>query len=435
MMTKARCRLWGVFLILVATVAAPSEGHGWRWERDADFSTVVFIGDSLTAGFQNGGLSVEGQTHGYAALIAQQAGFDITLPLVSEPGIPPKLLLESLDPLVVAPADGLGERLNPREQATNLAVPGHTVADALFKRPTDDVLTFVVLGEPGISEGKALTQVEWAEELGPTFVFLWIGNNDFLGYATSGGTRPLTDVKAFASHFRDLLGRLEATGADLVVANIPEVTAIPFLVEARLFAARVGEELSAIGPLLGIRDGDYVTLDGVAAAERILSGTDAGPLPDALVLDAAEARKAGRAVHKANRFIERQARRRSIPVVDVHLLFRYLSFFGKPIDGNLLTTGYLGGLFSLDGIHPTRTGYAVLANHFIRTLNRRYRTRIPRLRVDRIAATDPLVIPDLLPDAWDVRRQGMEAVGDDLTGPLREVLQGRFGRDRKRPAD
>jgi lysophospholipase L1-like esterase len=432
---RNRCRLWGIFLVLVAVVAAPSEGRGWRWDRDADFSTVVFVGDSLTAGFQNGGLSVEGQTHGYAALIAQQAGFDIALPLVSEPGIPPKLLLESLDPLVVAPADGPGVRLNPREQATNLAVPGHTVADALSKRATDDVLTFVVLGEPGISEGKALTQVEWAEELGPTFVFLWIGSNDFLGYAISGGTRPLTDVKAFASHFRDLLGRLEATGAGLVVANIPEVTAIPFLIEAGKLAGRFDQDLTAIGPILGIRDGDYVTLDGVAAAEKMLLGLEPGPLPDAMVLDAAEARRARRAVDRANRFIERQARRRNFPVVDVHLLFRYLSYFGVPLDGKLLTTGYLGGLFSLDGIHPTRTGHALLANHFIRTLNRRYRAGIPRIRIGPIAESDPLVIPELLPDTREVLKNLLRGVKGDSVRPLRDVLEGRFGMGWRRPTD
>ena len=68
----------------------------------------------------------------------------------------------------------------------------------------------------------------------PTFFSLWIGNNDVLGYATTGGdgTDPLTPVSGpagvgFDGSYGALIATLGATGAKGVVANIPNVTSIP----------------------------------------------------------------------------------------------------------------------------------------------------------------------------------------------------------------
>src|SRR6185436_11605129 len=56
-----------------------------------------------------------------------------------------------------------------------------------------------------------------------------------------------------------------------------------------------------------------------------------------------------------------------------------------------LTTRYLGGIFSLDGIHPSRTGHALIANAFIDAINARFGESIPQVSVSRIASRDPLV--------------------------------------------
>jgi len=61
-------------------------------------------------------------------------------------------------------------------------------------------------------------------------------------------------------------------------------------------------------------------------------------------------------------------------------------------DGSLvLTTRYLGGVFSLDGIHPTRTGHAYLANVLIGAINAGFGEAIPPVDVIRVAQRDPLV--------------------------------------------
>ena len=417
-------RIFSAFIALIIGLSiAPSEGLGWHFFKRADFSTVVFVGDSLTAGFQNGGLGEDGQVNGYAAQLARQAGFDITLPIVSEPGLPPKFALISIDPLQIVrqpvdPADP-PVRTNPGVQATNLGVPGQKVFDALFRKPTWpppddqlDAITSVVLGLPGAfsTPPLLLSQVEWAEALAPTFIFLWIGNNDVLGFATSGGTEPLTPIDDLEDQYTDLLDRLEHTGADLVIANIPDVAAIPFFFPAEQIAAQVGQDLAVIGPLLGIESGDFVTLEGLPLVEQKLVEWSIWehpdpmpePLPDNVVLDADEVVQVQQAIDQLNTLIARQSYRRNIPLVNINRLFKFIKLFGVPANGKLLTADYLGGLFSLDGIHPTVTGYAVVANHFIRTLNFRYKARIRRININEVAADDPLVKPELLPDLRDI---------------------------------
>jgi hypothetical protein len=55
-----------------------------------------------------------------------------------------------------------------------------------------------------------------------------------------------------------------------------------------------------------------------------------------------------------------------------------------------VTTRYLGGVFSLDGIHPTRTGDAILANVFIQAIDATFGETISQVNVARVAARDPL---------------------------------------------
>src|SRR5580698_10784339 len=63
-----------------------------------NFSNTVFLGDSLTAGYQSGSLLDTQQVHGWAQLVAGQANFNITLPLIAPPGAPSVLQLISAGP-------------------------------------------------------------------------------------------------------------------------------------------------------------------------------------------------------------------------------------------------------------------------------------------------------------------------------------------------
>jgi hypothetical protein len=78
--------------------------------------------------------------------------------------------------------------------------------------------------------------------------------------------------------------------------------------------------------------------------------------------------------------------------VDIHGILNLIQARGVVENGQRLTTDFLGGVFSLDGVHPTNTGYAIVANAFIKTLDRTFAAHIPPLSVERVAQADPLVL-------------------------------------------
>jgi hypothetical protein len=79
--------------------------------------------------------------------------------------------------------------------------------------------------------------------------------------------------------------------------------------------------------------------------------------------------------------------------VDIYSLINDLAANGVVVGGQKLTTEFMGGLFSLDGIHPTNTAYAIIANEFIKTMNRSLRAGIPPVSIEQVSKTDPLIFP------------------------------------------
>ena len=65
------------------------------------------------------------------------------------------------------------------------------------------------------------------------------------------------------------------------------------------------------------------------------------------------------------------AARANVHLVDTNAMLGQIAAVGYPVPGTTvtLTTRYDGGVFSLDGIHPSDTGYGIVANEFIRVLN------------------------------------------------------------------
>ena len=106
------CALFGLIVCARADDTTPSLGR------------LVVVGDSLSAGFQNGTLLACQQVNGFANLVATQAGTPLVLPLIGFPGLPP--ITNAVPPV---------GRISPFAQATDLAVPGQTVAQALTMTP------------------------------------------------------------------------------------------------------------------------------------------------------------------------------------------------------------------------------------------------------------------------------------------------------------
>jgi lysophospholipase L1-like esterase len=361
---------------------------------------LVVVGDSLSAGFQNFSLLDTQQPNGYANLIAKQAGVPLNLPLISSPGIPAVLTIEGTIegfPLIVPSSTGVGARENPTVQATDLAVPGFLIGDILNTVPHGppfspaspiDYLAFSVLGQPGLfvpppAGPIAKSEVEWAEALKPSFVILWGGNNDALAAVMAGTDTVLTPLSSFESSFSQTIGRLAATHATVVVANIPDVTNLPYLVPVSVLPPNILYPANAT----------YATLDGLSAAFAYLAANPASTytLGNGQTLTATEIANIQSAVNQYNEIILKYALRNHATLVDTNLLVKVLSVFGYYVNGKHLTTQFLGGLFSLDGVHPTNTGYAILANTFIAVIDLSYGKHIPLVDVSAVNAADPLM--------------------------------------------
>ena len=112
-------------------------------QGDADFSKYISLGNSLTAGYRDGTLYLDGQNESYPSMIAAQmklaGGGDFKQPLMPNnvggftnlPGFPGKLTLQvvngSLAP-VASPAAAALDNVSSGAPYQNLGVPGAKVA-------------------------------------------------------------------------------------------------------------------------------------------------------------------------------------------------------------------------------------------------------------------------------------------------------------------
>jgi len=352
----------------------------------ANFNKYVALGDSLTAGFSSGSIVVTYQANSYPALIYRQAtgkttGFE--QPLVSVPGLPGVLRLVSLVPgpaITPTPGQGQPTNLNLPRPYDNMAIPGARLHDLLTKTqstsatdPTDLVLRHL-----------GFTQLQQGLSFPPTFVTLWIGNNDALAAATSGiviDGVTLTTAEQFDADFRAVAAAIASTGAKMAIANIPNVTSIPFVTTiSRFVTLPNGQTVTLNGPNGPLQPGDFVLL---TAGPDIAQGrgiSPANPLADSEVLSAAEAAAIQDRVNHFNATIAAVANDRGAALVDANAALRQLSTTGVNVGGITYTSAFLtGGVFGYDGVHPTAFGYAYVANLFIDAINAKFGGDIPEV--------------------------------------------------------
>jgi lysophospholipase L1-like esterase len=409
-MMKQRTRLvWLALSGLVAIGVAPPQACA----VDARLRRLVVVGDSVFAGFSSGGFvgrGRAGQVDSAPAFVARRAGVSLPQPLLSSPGVPPQLAINDangsgqLDAGEVRRNTGsIGTRARPIRGVRNLAVPGEdtqsvfdeispgVIARKLFTGDTvdgRDVIKFLVLGVPPRSD--SISQVTRARDLRPSFLMVWLGNNDVLGMATGTSPDAVTlNPAQFGRRFSRLLDALADTHAGMAVANLPDVTGIAAL---RRAAGEVTLCRQSDGALRPVAADDLLSIDlprselPTPACTEVLGPTERDLVRAKIVAFNAEI-AAGIAETEQRRGV-------AIASVDTFALFDRLRQQGVDIDGNGtvdLTTGYLGGIFSLDGIHPTRTGNALIANAFIDAINQRFGDAIPAVNVARVALGDPLV--------------------------------------------
>lgn len=431
---------------------------------EADFSKFISLGNSLTSGYRDGTLYSGGQNESFPSMIAMQmklaGGGEFKQPLMPNnvggfiglPGFPGKLELKmvngALSPVANAPAAALDDVKSggpyqnmgvPGAKTSHLLAPGYGnpaglslgLANPYFVRFASSTTASVV--------GDALAQ-------NPTFVSLWIGNNDVLGYATTGGdgSNPITPVDGavgvgFTNTYTALVNTVFPSGTTRkgIVANIPNVTSVPFftrvpampltnLTDAQVAQLNGGyaaynaglaqaKSLGAIndaeyqkrlikftagavanGAVIADKDlstvpglpkyrqttaKDYILLTASAVLTPQAGGGTSVPLEDKLVLTEAEAAKVITATASYNATIKSLAESKGLAFVDMNAKMTELnSKSGISWNGVKYTATFVtGGTFSLDGVHLTGRGYAIVANEFIKSINAKYKSTLPQV--------------------------------------------------------
>lgn len=399
---------------------------------NADFTRFVSIGNSLTAGYQSGALYEDAQNYSFGKMIADQVGASYEQPIVSNPGIGGRIEIATLVPFVTStqPADaGAPTNLGYAGIYNNLGIPGILLVDVLQTKSSPSQYVGVNPLIDVVLRGQDKTVLESALADVPTFAAVWIGNNDILGYATSGGMLPHTPTALFGPLYGQLIGALAQAGVKGVVANIPNVKDVPFFTTVGL---SVGVGIQAVqsvnpavqglvyqmtdAPFIGLATVDdlltnkvFITLKASGAAGMLgdVSGayytsngidvpagvdvaypfglTPQNPFPNSFVLDPVEQLVVETVTASFNSSIAGAATTYGFALIDVNDFFGEVSANGIVANGLPFSTEYInGGLFSLDGVHPTSQGYAVIANKFIEGINSSYQAEIPQINVSTI---------------------------------------------------
>jgi hypothetical protein len=427
----------------------------------ADFSTYVAVGNSLTAGYTDGALFAASQQNSFTNILATNfslvGGGEFKQPLMSDNiggmllgetqitanrlvfnGSGPARLETVIGPVMPStnlatnnPAGPFNNMGVPGAKSYHLLAPGYGNVQGLLTQPATANPYYVRMASAADATvlGDAMAQ-------NATFFSLWIGNNDVLGYATTGGdgSDPITSQGLFDQAYGAIVAGLTANGAKGVVANIPYVTSIPFfttvpynaipldaataeavnagyaaynggLAQIQAMGAISADELAARVVMFNpgqnapvIEDESLTDLSGfglpsyrhakeddllVLTSATFLGTTVGGnpllvngisvPLADKWVLIPAEQAEINDAVDGFNATIQATATAAGLAFVDANATLSKLALNGLESGAFKLRANLVtGGVFSLDGVHSTARGYAFISNEFLKAIDATY---------------------------------------------------------------
>lgn len=253
-----------ILLISLGLVTAcqyefPDESLAEPTPGQANFSKMVSVGNSLTAGFMDGTLYNRGQQNSFAVILADQmrvvGGGDFNVPDInSENGFytmgpnntPLGRLILTINPTTgatgpapIGPGDLPGPYTGDKASLNNFGIPGITLGTAMLpatggpnilQNPAYNPYYARMASNPGTST--IIGDAAAAMSNGGTFFTFWLGNNDVLGYAIGGASNPaiLTTDTDFQQRLNAALNLMlqanpEAKGA---VANITNLNVLPY---------------------------------------------------------------------------------------------------------------------------------------------------------------------------------------------------------------
>lgn len=368
------------------------------------FTSYVALGNSITAGFQSGGINDSTQRQSYAALLAAAMKTRYAYPALAAPGCPPPIVNFQTQARLAnqsATFCALRTQSSVTEALNNVAVPGMTSYDPLaISTPASNALTTFVLG------GK--TQVRRAADANPTFFTAWVGNNDVLAaavqgvidstaakaYALPGRVTPLktfqTNYGAFASA---LAGIGSVKGGVLIgvvqVANAPVLFPAAALFNPQFKAGfdQYAGGTTTILPTCTPTTTSLISFQIISAMRAgkhpLVIGCEKNSLPgtavgDIFVLDSAEQASLASTIDSYNAYIQSTATAKGWAYWDPNPLLQQLRASGciLPVPNLASATQPFGACISLDGIHPTGTAHQAIAAALEAVIDAKYSTKL-----------------------------------------------------------
>lgn len=375
---------------------------------DPLFERYVALGNSITSGFQSGGLNDSLQALAYPVLLARAMRSPFFVPYLNRPGCPGPLVNVFTQARVTGatPTGCFLRRPDfPPPFLSNLGIPGAIVLEtwdyddpSIVPSVTDIYRVFLLGGH---------TQAAAARRARPTFVSVWIGNNDVLGAildpADAGNAAFVTPPATFATQLNALLDSLDQIGTIRggVLIGVVQAALAPYASQGRAYAAA-----AAAIPTLTVQanclaalpiPGGTAPLDsarvlipfhyGAPLVSQAAAGTPTTlDCSVAQVVSPTEMLNMVGAVTQYNTAIAAAANARGWAYVDPNaLLLTLLGTAGAILPfpafppNAAATTAPFGTALSRDGIHPSTSTHRLVAQALQAAINARYGTAIPAI--------------------------------------------------------
>lgn len=404
--TKLRVGALAAAALTIAAVACTNDSIDINQPKAADpiFQRYVALGNSITAGYQSSGINDSTQKESYARILAGQMHTGYVYPALAGPGCAPPVV-NFLTQARYGGATSTSTTCYLRDPSTsvlvqnNVAVPGATSFDPTA--PTtkaSNILTQLFLG------GK--TQVQRALDAQPTFISVWIGNNDVLDAASKGvtganatlKTAGITDTNTFRANYKKMMDQLlTQPGVKGILIGVVDVTEIPALFPAEslltnptfkfVFDAATGKTNTVLANCVGsgalisygiigqIRSGAHPAI--ISCQKNV----PAAPVGDWFVLDTTENRIFHTDINTYNAYIKAKADSAGFAYLDPNPLLNALHASEQipTLPDFSSATAPFGAYISLDGAHPTGKTHRLAANAMIDAINAKYHTNLAKV--------------------------------------------------------
>jgi lysophospholipase L1-like esterase len=369
------------------------------------FERYVSLGNSITAGFQSGGIHLEFQHDAYPAVLAAKAGASFGVPELAMPGCPPPLA--GPPPATTRISEIPCALRIPRAPMVvqNLAVPGANALHALHPLGTATTLNTLILG--GRTQVTAMLGAE------PSLVSVWLGNNDALSAALSGDTMALTPLADFQARYDQIVVAIDASPAqDAILIGVANAVQMAPALQPGAYFWAIGNPPSPFADMFAVDDN---CAPGTAGGARMVSfltvshqltQNPQGPVvincaaEAPFVLTAEEMQTIGARVAAFNAHIQSRAEAHGWIYVDPmaemflpalpnpDLLRKCQGLPGATTPEQFAAAvqntcpgptapNFFGSYFSYDGVHPSSEGHAVVADVLAARLNQKHGLTLP----------------------------------------------------------